>query len=53
MPKQATSTANSNIKLKQQRKKMVNSGQSERGIINNINHKTLALESTTYKKYNK
>ena len=53
MPKHTTDNAKTNIKLKQQRKKMLNSGKSEKGIINTINHKSLALESTTYKKYNK
>ena len=51
MTKQTTVTSNNN--LKQQRRKMINSMQSDRTITNNIDHKKLALQSNTYKKYNK
>ena len=53
MPKQNTTAGKPSNKLKQQRRKMINTGESDKTIINNINHKKLALQSNTYKKYNK
>ena len=52
MPKQNT-TKSTNTKLKQKRRNMINSGEPDKGIIKQVDHKALALESTTYKKYNK